>query len=84
MLSAIKYTEDLEKLEELPFFKNQVEEFRLRDKHGKLYYHQNTTKLFEPRTNTIKNTSKNLTKIITETYINNNKATEELSEKLLE
>ena len=84
MLSAIKYTEDLESLEELALLKNQVEDFRLRDKHGKQYYHQNTTKIFQSRTKTIKNTSEILTKTLTETCFNDNKAIEELGEKLLE
>ena len=41
-------------------------------------------KVFEPLTNTIENTSENLTKSITETSIKNNKALEKLNDKLLE
>ena len=38
-------------------------------------------KLFEPMTGAIKDTSENLTKTITKTYINNNKVLENLNEK---
>ena len=42
------------------------------------------TKVFEPLTNTLKKTSENITKTITENSINNNKAIENLNEKILE
>ena len=42
------------------------------------------TKVFEPLTDTLKKTSENITKTITENSINNNKAIENLNEKILE
>ena len=42
------------------------------------------TKVFEPLTDTINKTSENITKTITESSINNNKAIENLNNKLLE
>ena len=42
------------------------------------------TKVFEPLTNTLKKTSENITKTITENSINNNKTIENLNEKILE
>ena len=86
MLFAIKNIEELEKLEELASFKNQVE-FRFQDKLGKQNYHEDTKKLVEPLTikvvtkNRIKDTSEKLTKSITETFINNNKTIENINEK---
>ena len=41
-------------------------------------------KAFEPMTDTIKNTSENITEILTEHSINNIKAIENLNEKVLE
>ena len=41
-------------------------------------------KVFEPMTDVIKNTSENITKLLTENSINNNKAIENLNEKILE
>ena len=41
-------------------------------------------KVFQPMTNVIKNTSENITKTITESSINDNKAIENLSEKFSE
>ena len=81
---AINNREDLEKLEELESLQNQVQEVRLQDKLREQKYYQNLEKLYEPLTDTIKNTSENLTKAITENYINNNKAIENLNEKVLE
>ena len=83
MLFAIKNRENCEKLEDQASLKNQVEEFRLQDKFGKQTFHENTKNLFEPVIDTHKNTSEKVTKTITETFFNNNKAIENLNEKLL-
>ena len=84
ILFPIKNRQELEDLEELVSLKNQVEEFRLQDKLDKQNFHKNNRIVFEPNTDTIKTTSKNLTKTITETSINNNKAQEILNDKILE
>ena len=84
MLFPIRNVEDLEKLNEAVSLQNQVKVVRLQDKLGKQNFHEDMTKVFEPRTDTIKKTSDNITKTITENSINNNKAIENLNEKILE
>ena len=51
---------------------------------GEQNFHEDMTKVFEPLTDTLKKTSENITKTITENSINNNKAIENLNEKILE
>ena len=82
MLFPINNREDLQKLDEADSLQNQVEAVRLQDKLGEQYYHQNAKNLYKPLTDTTKDTSENLTKTITETYIKNNKAKETLNEKI--
>ena len=84
MLFPIKDREDLEKLNEAISLHNQVKVVRIQDKLGKQNFHEDMTKLFEPLTDTLKKTSENITKTITENSINNNKAIENLNEKILE
>ena len=84
MLFPIKDREDLEKLNEVVSLQNQVKIVRLQDKLGKQNFHEDMTKVFEPLTDTLKKTSENITKTITENSINNNKAIENLNEKILE
>ena len=74
----------MEKVEELVSLQNQVKVVRLQDKLGKQNLHEDMKKLFEPVTKSLENTSEKLTKTITETSINNNKALEKLNNKLLE
>ena len=57
----------LEKLEELASLINQVEELRLPDNLGKQNFHENLKQTYEPLTDTIENTSGDLTKNMTET-----------------
>ena len=84
MLFPIKNKEDLEKLEELASLQTQVNEVRLQDMLGEQNYHEDSKKLFKPMTDAIKSTSENITKTLTENSINNNKALENLNEKILE
>ena len=84
MLYSIKNVEDLQKLNDLVSLENQVNEVRLQDRLGTQNYHEDSKKLFKPMTDAIKNTSENITKILTENSINNNKAIENLNEKNLE
>ena len=84
MLFPIKDREDLEKLDEAVSLQNQVKVVILQDKLGEQNFHEDMTKVFEPLTDTLKKTSENITKTITETSINNNKAIENLNEKILE
>ena len=81
---AINNREDLDKLNEAVSLQNQVKVVRLQDKLGKQNFHENLTKVFEPLTDTLKKTSENITKTITENSINNNKAIENINEKFLE
>ena len=80
MLFPIKDREDLEKLNKLVSLQDQVKAVRLQDKLGKQNFHEDMKKVFEPMTDTIKNTSENITKTLTENSINNNKAIENLNE----
>ena len=80
----IRNVEDLQNLNEAVSLQNQVKVDRLQDKLGKQNFHEVMTKVFEPLTDTLKKTSENITKTITENSINNNKAIENLNEKILE
>ena len=84
MLYSIKDREDLENLNELVSLQSQVKAVRLQDKLGKQNFHENMEKVFEPITKSLKNTSENLTKAITESSIKNNQAIENLNNILLE
>ena len=84
MFYPINNIEDLQKLDEAVSLQNQVNEVRLKDRLGEQNYHEDSKKLFKPMTDAIKNTSENITKILTENSINNNKAIENLNEKFLE
>ena len=84
MLFPIRNREDLEKLNEAVSLQNQVKVVRLQDKLGEQNFYEDMTKVFEPLTDTLKKTSENITKTITENSINNNKAIENLNEKVLE
>ena len=77
MLYSIKNKEDLEKLNEAISLQKQVQEVRLQNKPGEQNYHEDIKKFFKPMTDEI-------TKSITENSINNNKAIENLNEKVLE
>ena len=84
MLFPIRNVEDLQNLNEAVSLQNQVKVVRLQDKLGKQNFHEDMSKVFEPLTDTLKKTSENITKTITENSINNNKAIENLNEKILE
>ena len=84
MLYSIKNVEDLEKLNEAISLQKQVQEIRLQNKLGDQNYHENINKFFKPMTDELKNTSEKITKTIIENSINNNKAIENLNEKILE
>ena len=84
MMFPIRNVEDLQNLNEAVSLQNDVKVVRLQDKLGKQNFHEDMTKVFEPLTNTIKKTSENITKSITENSINNNKAIENFNEKILE
>ena len=84
MMFPIKDKEDLIKLNELISLKIQVQEVRLQDKLGEQNYHEDAKKLFKSMTDVIKNTSENITKTLTENSFKNNKAIDNLNEKILE
>ena len=84
MLYSIKNVEDLQKLNDAVLLQNQVQEVRLQNKLGDRNYHEDINKFFKPMTDELKNTSEKITKTITENSINNNKAIENLNEKILE
>ena len=80
----IKNRGELEKLEKPASLKNQVIELRLQDKLGKQNFHENIKKLYDPFANKIEDTSRDITKVMTETSNINIKALEHLNEKVLE
>ena len=84
MLFPIKNREDLKNLNELVSLQDQVKVVKLQDKLGEQNFHEDIKKVFEPVTKSLKNTSKNLTKAITETSIKNNQAIENINNNLLE
>ena len=81
MLFPIRNVEDIQNLNEAVSLQNQVKVIRLQDKLGKQNFHENMGEVFEPVTDTLKKTSDNITKTITEKSINNNKAISDLNEK---
>ena len=84
MLYSIKNREDLEKSEDLVSLENQVKVVRLQEKLGKLIFHEDMEKIFEPVTKSLKDVSEEVTKTLMENSIKNNKETEKLKGKLLE
>ena len=64
LLYSIKDREDFENLEELVSLENQAKAVRLEDKLCKQNFHEDIRNVCEPLTNTMKNTSENLTKTI--------------------
>ena len=84
MLFPINNREDLQNMNELVSLQNQVNVVRLQDRLGEQNYHEDSKKLFKPMTDVIKSTSENIAKTLTENSINNNKAIENLNEKILE
>ena len=84
MMFPIRNVEDLQNLNEAVSLQNQVKVVRLQDKLGKQTFHEDMEEVFEPLTDTLKKTSENITKTITEISIKNNKSIENLNEKVLE
>ena len=84
MMIPIRNVEDLQNLNEAVSLQNQVKVVSLQDKLGKQNFHEDLKEVFEPITRSLENTSENITKTITENSINNNKAIENLNEKILE
>ena len=84
MLYSIKKREDNEKSDELASSQNQVKAGRLQDKLGKQNFHEDITKVFEPVSDTFLNTSENSVKTMMLTSKENNKALENLNNRLLE
>ena len=84
MLFPIKNREDLEKLKKISYTAKSSKGCKITRKLGKQNFHENIKKLYEPLTNTIKDISENITKTLTENSNNNNKAIENLNEKILE
>ena len=81
MMFPIRNVEDLRNLNQAVSLQNQVKVVRLQDKLDKQNFHEDITEVFEPLTNTLKKTSENITKTITESSINNNKAISDLNKK---
>ena len=63
---------------------SQVKTVRLQDKLGKHNFHEDMKKVFDPVTKSIKDVSEEVTKTVIEFSTNDNKALENLNNKLLE
>ena len=72
MMFPIRNVEDLQILNKAVSLQNQVKVVKLQDKLGKQNFHEDMEEVFEPLTITLKKTSENKTKTITETSIKNN------------
>ena len=79
-----KNKEDLKESDELDDRQSKGKQVSLFEKVGEQGFNYDLKELFEPNTDTINNTSEDITKTITETSIKNNKALENLNEKDLE
>ena len=84
MLYSIDDREGLKDLHELVSLQNQVKAVRLQDKLGEQNFHEDMKKNFEAVTNSLENTSQDITKTIRETSNQHNQAIENLNNKLLE
>ena len=80
---SIKNIEDLKDLSELVSLQDQVKAVRLQVKLGEQNYHQKSEKLFKPVTKSLEKISQDITKTITEKSVKNNKAIENLNNKIL-
>ena len=79
----IKNVKRLPNLNELDLLQNQVHVVRLQDKLGEQNYHRDRRNIFEPMTDAIKRTSRDIKNLITEISIKNNMVQERLNEKIL-
>ena len=84
MLYPINNRADLEKLEELASLDNQLRKIRVQDKLGKQNVHDDMKKFFEPVSDTLENTSEDLTKTTMLTSKENDKALANIKDKHLE
>ena len=82
MLFPIRNIEYLQNLNEAVSLQNQVKVVRLQNKLGEQNFHEDLREVVEPITKSLENTSDKITKTITEHSINNNKAIENLNEKV--
>ena len=71
ILISIKNVEELQKLNKLVSLKNQTEAVRLQANLGKQNFHEDMGKVFQPVTDTSKNTSDVLTKTMMLTSLEN-------------
>ena len=84
MLFSSKNREDSEKLNKLVTLQRQIEAVRLQENVGKQNFQEDMKKVFEPVTVSIENTSRDITKTLSETFIRNNQAFSDLKGKVLE
>ena len=84
MLYSNKNREDLENLEELASLQKSSRRFTFTRETGEIKLSWENEKTFEPFTDTIKDTSRCISKTITETCIKNNKALKKLNDKVSE
>ena len=81
---SIHNREDSEKINELIKIQSPVEELELQDRNGKQNFHEDVRKQFEPVTDKFLKTFEDLTTTMMLTSKENNRALDDLNDKLLE
>ena len=82
MVSSIRKRDDLENLHELISLGSQVKAIELQYKLGKQKFLEDMEKIFKPVSKSVEDVSEEVTKTKTETSIKNNKALENINNKL--
>ena len=82
-MNPIKNIEEFKNLNELVSPEIQVKVVRLQDKLGKQNFHEDLKKVFQLVTKSNKNVSEQVAETVTGTSNNNNRALENLNNKLL-
>ena len=72
----------MEILKQLVLLNNQVDDLRLQDKLGEQNFRDNIKKKYEPLNDAITDTSRDITKTLTESSIKNNKAISDFDGKV--
>ena len=82
MVSSVRNRDDLENLHELISLGSQVKAIELQYKLGKQKFLEDLEKIFKPVSKSVEDVSEEVTKTKTETSIKNNKALENINNKL--
>ena len=84
MLYSINKREDLENLHKVISSENQAKAVQLQDKLGKKNFYEDKKNVFQPVTKSIKDVSEEVRKTMTKNSVKNDKALENINDKLSE